>query len=61
MTRRARNKTEGPHTKFACSGKELPIFVETACHDSVSGIERFLDAIPVMNVDVNVQHTVVIS
>ena len=34
--------------------------VEADCHDSVSGQEGFLDAIAVMDIDVHVQHPLVI-
>ena len=46
---------------FACSGEELPVFVETGRHDSICGIERFFDTVSMMNIDIDIQHSLVIS
>jgi hypothetical protein len=34
--------------------------VEGGCHDAVCGVKGFLHAIAVVNVNVNVQHTLVV-
>ena len=39
----------------------LPILVEGDCHHPVSRIERFLYSIAMVNVYVNIQHTLMVS
>lgn len=43
------------------AGKVLAIFVEGDGHDTVSGIERFFDAVAVVNVDVDVEDALLVS
>ena len=42
--------------KISCSREVLSILVERDSHYTVCGVERLLDSISVVNVDVNVQH-----
>jgi hypothetical protein len=44
-------------TQFACTREVFTILVERDGHDSVSGVESFLDTIAMMNVNVNVENT----
>ena len=39
----------------------LPILVEGDCHHPVSRVERFLYSIAMVNVYVNIQHTLMVS
>ena len=43
--------------KISCSREVLSILVERDSHYTVCGVERLLDAITVVDVDVNVQHS----
>ena len=43
--------------KISCSREVLSILVERDSHHTVCGVERLLDSISVVNVDVNVQHS----
>ena len=43
------------HTSSA--GEELAVFVEWNSHDTIGGVEGFLDAIAVVDIDVDVHHT----
>ena len=47
--------------EIACSGEEIAKFVEGDGHHTVGGIEGFLDAIAVVNININVQNTSVDS
>ena len=42
--------------KISCSREVLSILVERDSHHTVCGVERLLDSISVVDVDVNVQH-----
>lgn len=41
---------------LTCPGEVVPKLVEGHGHDSVRCVKRFLHPIPMMDVDVNVQH-----
>ena len=43
--------------KISCSREVLSILVERDSHHTVCGVEGFLDSISVVDVDVNVQHS----
>ena len=43
----------------AGAGKEIPVLVERQRHHPVRTVKRFLHTVPVMNVDVDVQHSLV--
>lgn len=48
-------------TEITCTGKELAILVERDSHDAVSGEKGFFDSIAVMNVDIDIDYTLVRS
>ena len=49
------------YKSVTCAGEEVvAIFMEGDGHDAVSEVERLLDTIAVVNVDVDVQHTRVV-
>jgi hypothetical protein len=39
----------------------LTILVEATCHDTVCCVERLLDTVTVVDVDVDIQHTRVVT
>lgn len=43
--------------KLTSTRKVFAILVERHCHDPISGVESFFDTITMMNVDVNIEHT----
>lgn len=47
--------------QFARTGEELAILVEAYSHDAVRGVECLLDAVTVMNVNINVQDSRVVA
>jgi hypothetical protein len=47
--------------KFACAGKVLAILVERARHDSVGGIKGLLDTVAMVNINVYVQHALLVT
>ena len=46
---------------FTCTGEEFSVLVETDCHDSICRVESFFNAITVMDVDVDINHSLMIS
>jgi len=46
---------------FTCTWEELSVLVETDCHDSISRVESFFNTITVVDVDINVDYSLVIS
>ena len=48
------------HPQITSPRKVFTVLVERHCHDSVSGIEGLLDTITVMNINVNVENTLVV-
>ncbi len=52
---------DATHPPITRAREILPKLVKRACHDTVSRVERFFDAITVMDVNVNVQHALVDS
>lgn len=57
------NNSNSPDTnpEISSTREVLPVLVERHGHDSVGGVECFLDSITVVNVNVNVQHPLVVS
>jgi hypothetical protein len=49
------------HSQVARAREELAIFVKADGHDAVRGVERLLNAVTMVDVDVNVNHAGVIS
>jgi hypothetical protein len=49
------------YPEISSAGEVLSVLVERDGHDTVSGIECFLHTITVMNVNVDVQNTLVVS
>lgn len=43
--------------KLTSTRKVFAILMKRDCHDPISGVESFFDTVAVMNVDVNVEHT----
>ncbi|KAH3672372.1 hypothetical protein WICPIJ_010057 [Wickerhamomyces pijperi] len=48
-------------TELTGPWEELTVFVERAGHDSVCGVEGLFNTVTVMHVDINVQHSWVVS
>lgn len=48
-------------TELTSPREVLSIFVEGSSHDSVGGIESFLNTITVMDIDVNVKNSLLVS
>jgi hypothetical protein len=48
-------------TKLTSTRKVFAVLVERASHDAVGCVEGFLDTVTVMNVDINVENTLVES
>jgi len=46
--------------QFSCSWKELG-HVKRCCHNTIRCIEGFLDAISMVDIDVNIEHALMIS
>ena len=46
---------------FTCTGEELSVLVETDCHDSVCRVESFFNAITVVDVDIDVDNSLMVS
>lgn len=44
-------------TEVTCTGKELAVLVERYGHDAISGEKGFFDSVSVMDVDINVDYT----
>ena len=49
------------YTQLARPGEVLSVLVEANSHDAVGGVERLLDAVTVVHVNVDVQHTCMIT
>lgn len=49
------------HPEFPCSREELTVLVKADRHDPVRGVERFFHAVAVVNIDIDIQHAIVIS
>jgi hypothetical protein len=49
--------TDADVTKLASPREVLAVLVERDRHDAISGVERLLDSITVMNIDVDVENT----
>ncbi len=49
-----------PYFEVSRPRKVLPVLVEGDCHDSVRGIERLLYTVTMVNVNVNVEHPLMI-
>jgi len=49
------------HPQVACTGEVLPVLVEGHSHDAVGGVEGFLHAVSMMDVNVYVQNSLVVS
>ncbi len=48
-------------TQLTRSREEFAVLVERTSHDPIGGVESFFDTVAVMNVDIDVQHTRVVS
>jgi hypothetical protein len=46
---------------FSCPREEFSVFVETDSHDSVGRVESFFDTITVVDIDIDVYDSLVIS
>ena len=49
-----------PHLNVARAGKKVPVLVERHRHDPIRHVERFLDAVAVVDINVNIQHARVV-
>ena len=54
------DRANDTHPQVTSPRKVFTVLVERHSHDSVSGIEGLLDTITVMNVNVNVENTLVV-
>lgn len=52
---------EGTCPKVSRAREKLAVFVKADRHHAIGGIECLLDPIAVMDVYINIQHTIVIS
>lgn len=52
---------EQTYPQVSGAGEVLPVLVKGDGHDSVCGVEGLLHAVAVVNVDVDVQHPLVVS
>lgn len=52
---------EQTYPQVSSSGEVLPVLVEGHGHNSVRGVEGLLYTVAVVNVDVDVQHPLVVS
>ncbi len=48
------------HPEVSSTREVLPVLVEGDGHDAVRRVERLLDAVPVVNIDIDVQHPLVV-
>ena len=48
------------HPEISCAGEVFPVLMERDRHHSVRGVESLLHSIAVVNVDIHVQHTLVV-
>lgn len=48
------------YPQVAGAGEVFSVLMEGNCHDSVGGVERLLHAVPVMDVDVYVENSLVV-
>jgi len=48
------------HPQVPCSGEVFSVLMKGHGHDTVCGIEGFLHAISMVNINVNIQHSLVI-
>jgi hypothetical protein len=61
------NTYSKPHTvketypQIAGTGKELSVLMEGNGHNTVSGIERFFNAVTMVYIDINVEHSAVVT
>ena len=46
--------------QVSSSGEVFPVLVEGDRHDPVGGVEGLLDAVPMVDVNINVQHPLVV-
>lgn len=51
---------EQTHPQVSCSGEVFPVLVKGNSHDSVCGVEGFLHPVTVVDVNVDVQHPLVV-
>lgn len=58
--REAPSRGNPSHPQVSGARKVLAVLVEGDGHDAVSGVERLLHAVAVMDVDVDVQHALVV-
>lgn len=49
------------YPQVACAREVLPIFVEGNGHNAVCGVESLLHAIPMMDVNIYVENSLVVS
>lgn len=49
------------HPQVACAGEVFSVLVEGNRHHTVCGVESLLHTVPVVNVDIYVQNSLVIS
>lgn len=54
-------KLAGTYSEVSGTREILSIFVEGHSHDTVSCVEGFLNSITVMNVNINVKHSLMVS
>ena len=54
-------KLNTSYPEVASTGEVLAVLVEGHGHDAVSRVDRLLDAVAVVNVNIDVQHALVIS
>lgn len=52
---------KGTYSQFTGPREIFSILVKTDCHHAISRIESFFNAISVVNIDINVQHSCVVS
>lgn len=50
------SRLDWTYAQLTRPGEVLSVFVEAGSHDSISGIEGLLDAIPMVNVDVDIEY-----
>lgn len=49
------------YLQFTSTREKLSILVKTTCHDTIGGVKGFLDTVTVMDVDINIQDSWIIS
>ena len=61
LARAEEQEGAGPSRPRTCAGEEVvPVFVEGHCHDPVGEVEGLLNPVPVVDVNVNVEHAGVV-